>query len=317
MFLVCGEAIFDFFMKEDSAKSLNFDARMGGSPYNVAVGLRRLGIDTALFTGMANDFLGGKLLRSLVNEGVATGYIIQKAGPTTLSIVELESAGVPRYAFYGQGAADRSLQLADLPALDETIPGLHFGSFSLVCEPTASTLLALGQRECARRLISFDPNVRLVAVSELDIWRRRVADWIALAHVIKVSWEDLTTLFPQADPLAVIESWMAEGVALVVLTKGAAGAVALTARCSVEVAAPHISVVDTVGAGDAFQAALLYGLLTRGVSEVAQLAALEPEILREILAFASVAGAVTCTRAGADLPGIADIRAFSPTPPKA
>src|ERR1700722_11569955 len=104
MFVVCGEALFDFFMKEDSAKRLSFDARMGGSPYNVAVGLRRLGVDTALFTGMSNDFLGNKLLNSLVNEGVATGYIIpKKVEPTTLSIVELQSDGVPHYAFYGQG----------------------------------------------------------------------------------------------------------------------------------------------------------------------------------------------------------------------
>ena len=126
MFLVCGEALFDFFVNEDSAKRLSFDARMGGSPYNVAVGLRRLGIDTAFFSGLSNDFLGSKLLHSLAAEGVVTGYIIPKTEPTTLSIVELETAGVPRYAFYGQGAADRSLQLTDLPALDAAISGLHF-----------------------------------------------------------------------------------------------------------------------------------------------------------------------------------------------
>jgi fructokinase len=314
MFLVCGEALFDFFLKTDSAHSLNFDARMGGSPYNVAVGLRRLGMDTALFTGLSDDFLGGKLLRALVAEGVATGYIIQKSAPTTLSIVELETAGIPRYAFYGQGAADRVLQPADLPTLDATILGLHFGSFSLVCEPTASTLHAFGKRESTRRLISFDPNIRLIAVSDLDLWRRRVADWVALADVIKVSLEDLTTLFPQADPLAVIQGWLAEGVGLVVLTKGEAGAVAFTATCKTEVPAPQISVVDTVGAGDAFQAALLHGLLTRNVTTRAQLAALAPNILREILTFASIAGALTCTRAGADLPSLADILAFSAKP---
>ena len=140
---------------------------------------------------------------------------------------------------------------------------------------------------------------------------------MALAHVIKVSWEDLTTLFPQADPLAVVKGWVEKGVALVVLTKGAAGAVALTAHRTVEVAAPPISVVDTVGAGDAFQAALLYGLLTRGLTQVTQVAELESETLREIIAFATVAGAVTCSRLGADLPSIADVRTFSPTLPKA
>jgi fructokinase len=139
---------------------------------------------------------------------------------------------------------------------------------------------------------------------------------VALAHVVKVSWEDLTTLFPQADPLAVVEGWMAEGVALVVLTKGEAGALARTAHCSIEVPAPPVSVVDTVGAGDAYQAALLYGLLTRGFTKVAQLAVLAPEILREILTFASIAGAVTCTRAGADLPSVADIHAFLAKRPK-
>ena len=288
-------------------EAVRFEARRGGSPYNVAVGLARLGAQVGFLSGISQDFLGTALLDALRAEGVATNYVVMKQAPTTLSLVMLDEAGVPSYAFYGAGAADRAVSLRDLPLLDPAVGCVHFGSYSLVCEPAGGTYLALGWREAKGRLISVDPNVRLTVAPDVALWRGRVADWVKLAHVIKVSAEDLHALYPGVAPLDMARGWVREGVGLVVVTRGGDGAFAVTAHAYAEVAAPKVRVVDTVGAGDAFQAALLHRLDALGCRGLAELVALTEEDLRHLLGFAAMAGALACGRAGADLPRIDEV----------
>ena len=109
----------------------------------------------------STDVLGRRLHDLLARERVCRDYIVDKPQRSTLVLVALDAAGVPRYSFYGEGCADRELVPADLPALADGISGLHFGSYTLVTEPTASTYFALAQRERGRRLISLDPNCLL------------------------------------------------------------------------------------------------------------------------------------------------------------
>ena len=161
MFLSCGEALFDFFPSSETDTGFIFDARIGGSPFNVAVGLSRLGRDAALFTSLSMDPLGRRLERTLREEGVETRYIVNKQNPTTLALVGFESGGVPRYNFYGHEAADCSVSDEDLPDLPQSVTALHFGSYSLVVEPTGSSMLQLARRYCEQKLVSFDPNLRL------------------------------------------------------------------------------------------------------------------------------------------------------------
>jgi fructokinase len=310
MFLVCGEALFDMFAHNAAAEgALNFAAHRGGSPYNVAVGLARMGSESGFFAGVSTDFFGDMLCAALESEGVRADYIVRKPNPTTLSFVLLDPAGSPRYTFFGTDAADRALLPADLPTLPAAVTALHFGSFALAVAPVADTLLQFGRAMAGQRLISYDPNIRLSVVPEIALWRTRVDAWLAIADLVKVSQEDLQSLYPGADDAEIARSWAARGPGLVVVTRGGAGAVAYHGGAQIEVAAPAVKVVDTVGAGDSFQAALLHGLCQHGVVSRATLAALPPDALRATLNLAAAAAAITCTRAGADLPRAAEVLA--------
>lgn len=306
MFLVCGEALYDVFIAGETPEGLALDARIGGSPWNVAKGLARLGQPAALFAGLSQDALGDRLAASVREEGVAETALRRKPLLTTLALVGLGPDGAARYSFYNEGSADRALAMADLPPLDG-VRGVHVGSYSLVTEPTGSTLLALAGAAQGRALVSLDPNLRLAIAPDLALWRERIAAFRAAAHLVKASDEDLAALHPGRDPEETAAGWAAEGAALVVVTKGAAGAVAFGKGAPLRVHAPAVPVADTVGAGDTFQAALLAGLAELGRASPAGLAALTAEETRRLLSFAAAAAAITCTRRGADLPRRAEL----------
>jgi fructokinase len=302
MFLVCGEALFDLFVEPAAEFDLRFDGRIGGSPFNVAVGLARLGRPAALFTGLSTDFLGQRLAAALTADGVDTRFLLRKAAPTTLSLVGLAADGTPSYAFYGRGAADRSVEPSEIPELGPEVAALHLGSYSLVARPTADAFAALAAREARRRLVSLDPNVRLNVEPDLEVWRARIAALVGHADLIKASSEDLSPLCPGRPLETVAEDWLGRGVRLVVVTRGAEGAVAFTGRARVTLSGEAVEVVDTVGAGDAFQAALLCALDELGLASRAGLESLDEPTVRRCLAFASRAAAIVCSRRGAALP---------------
>lgn len=306
MYLVCGEALFDFFSENDAsglASKVNFKAIAGGSPFNVAVGLRRLGVDAALLAGLSTDYLGRRLLQVLQDEGVCQDYLLDFAAPTTLAMVAVGANGSPQYSFRGEGCADRQLQPEHLPALGPEVRGLHIGSFSLVVQPIADTLLALVRRESGKRLISLDPNVRLNPEPDIDLWRNRIATLVELADLIKVSDEDLHLLYPGQDPAQVIEGWLQHRCQLVFLTRGGAGASVFSrAHGSWSTPASAVKIVDTVGAGDTFQAALIAWLTEQQLDSVEGVKQLGREQIDRMLKFAVQAAALTCSKTGPDLP---------------
>lgn len=299
MYLVCGEALFDAFAPSEPGHDLRLIARPGGSPFNVAIGLTRLGHRAALFTALSTDVLGRRLHDLLAREGVCLDYLVDKPHRTTLALVALDTAGVPRYSFYGDGCADRELVPADLPALEDRIGGLHFGSYTLVIDPTASTQFALAQREFGRRLISLDPNVRPTVEPDMRVWRERLAQWRRLADIVKVSEEDLALLYPGMGLDEIAREWLRAPTRLLVVTRGAAGALGYCAQGCVEVPASEVAVVDTVGAGDSFQSALLSQLPDRAALQEAS-ASLQR--LGRVLAHATRAAAIACSREGANPP---------------
>ncbi|SDT60733.1 carbohydrate kinase family protein [Pseudomonas prosekii] len=306
MYLVCGEALFDFFSEDDAsglASEVNFKAIAGGSPFNVAVGLRRLGVDSALFAGLSTDYLGRRLQQVLQEEGVRADYLVDFAAPTTLAMVAVGANGSPHYSFRGEGCADRQLRLEHLPELGPQVRGLHIGSFSLVVQPIADTLLALVGRESGKRLISLDPNVRLNPEPNIDLWRSRIAELVELADLIKVSDEDLSLLYPEQDPQRVIESWLTHRCQLVFLTRGGEGASVFSrAHGSWSVPACSVTIADTVGAGDTFQAALITWLTEQQLDSVDGVQRLSREQIDAMLKFAVQAAALTCGKTGPDLP---------------
>lgn len=306
MFLVCGEALFDIFTRPDSGGALNklgLDAIAGGSPFNVAIGLRRLGVEAAFFAGLSSDYLGRRLRAVLDQEQVRSDYLIEFDAPTTLAMVAVGEDGSPTYSFRGEGCADRQLRLGHLPVLDAQVRGIHVGSFSLVVQPIADTLLALVARESHQRLISLDPNVRLNPAPDIQHWRTQIAAFAEHAHLIKVSDEDLHLLYPDVDPQQIAEGWLHKRSELVVVTRGTQGASIFTRhQGSWSVPARPVQTADTVGAGDTFQAALLTFLSERQLDSPASLAAMPRDSLDQMLRFAAEAAALTCTRVGPDLP---------------
>ena len=303
MFVVCGEALFDVFAAGDTPTGMALDARIGGSPFNVAVGLSRLGQRTAFMGGMSRGFLGERLLRALREEGVGEQCLALLDAPTTLSLIGVDARGVPSYSFYGAGCADRLLPAAVLDTVPADTLAIHFGSYAMVVGPdTAATQRALVEREHTRRVIAYDPNVRLNVEPGLDVWRDTL-DWMAArTHLLKVSDEDLGLLYPGTPHAELAARWRAAGVAAVVVTRGGEGAQAWTAAGEVTVAPVRVAVVDTVGAGDTFQAAMLTALAERGALSPAGLRALDTAQWAEVLSFAARAAAITCSRRGADLP---------------
>lgn len=309
MILVCGEALFDLFAEDGDGGTLTLDARIGGSPFNVAIGLARLEVPVAYFGGLSRDFFGRRLKAALEREGVDTSLVIDSDALTTLSVVGLDASGSPAYSFYGEGAADRLVTPSDLPALAEGIDTIHLGSFSALVPPVGDALLHLVRREHGRRLVAYDPNIRPTVVADLAAWRGRLDALLPNVDLLKISAEDAQTLYPGTDPAELARDWLARGPALVVVTRGREGASAFTATSTASVAGRPVTVADTVGAGDTFQAALLARLGDTAARSRAGLSGLGDDALADLLEYAGRASAITCTRRGADLPRRAELAA--------
>jgi fructokinase len=308
MFLVCGEALFDLFLESEAGPAAaTYAARAGGSPFNVAIGLARLGQPSGLLTGLSRDLLGERLAQVLASEGVSTRYAVPTDRPTTISLVGLDTHGVPAYQFYKNGSADTGVVEADLPALGPEVVGLHFGSYSLAAKPVADAFAALARRH-ADGFISVDPNVRPTVEPDMDVWRERMAALFPLADLVKISAEDLELLRPGTSAETLAADLTGQGVTLVVVTDGCEAAHGFTAGgLRASAVPPRVKVVDTVGAGDTFQAALISRLLRDPDGPKAALASLQAGPLEGILGYAARAAAITCSRRGADLPRAAEL----------
>jgi fructokinase len=301
MIVSCGEALIDFLPATTADGTPAYVPRPGGSPFNVAIGIGRLGAPAGFFGAISGDAFGATLHAALAESGVDRSYVARSERPTTLAFVTAATAG-PLYTFFDEGSAGRMLTEMDLPAFTTAVTALHFGSLSLATEPCGSAYEALMQRERPDRVISLDPNVRAALVKNRDGYVARIERMVAMSDIVRVSDADLDYLAPDGSFDAVAGRWLAAGVKLVVLSKGAAGAEARGLSAGARVAARPVTVVDDVGAGDAFTAALLVHLSQGGHLDKRALARLDAAGLRNALEFASAAAALSVSRAGADPP---------------
>lgn len=307
MIISCGDALCDLVAAPEAvAGAISLEGRVGGSTLNVALGLARLGAPAGYLAKNSTDVFGQRIESFLNANGVDTSLIAPSPRNSTLAIVDVGADGHPTYAFYTSGTADRSLEPRDLPeTLPEAVRAVHVGSYSTAIEPTAGTLLALVRREAGRKFISYDPNIRLSIEPGLDHWRAQVAAFGACADLIKASDEDVASLYPDGGIEVFAQGCLGRGAGLVFVTLGPKGAVAFAADGRrAEVPGVAVRVVDTVGAGDTFQAAALWWLWSHDQLSRAALGAVD---LGGLLRFATRAAAVTCSRRGADLPTLADL----------
>ncbi len=296
-----GEILVDFTPIVEEGRTVGFRMHPGGSPFNVAVALARLGVPVEFAGKVSTDFFGRFLMDVLTREGVGTRFLRRSDAPTTLAFVALEG-GEPSFAFYGAGAADTLLSADELPEDIVTSPVLHCGSISLLRGVTADTIVTLVARMRRTSFLSCDPNIRPSLVADPDEFRRTLRELFASSDVVKMSAADASWIFPDRPLPGVASEVLGLGAAMAVITRGSRGASAWTAATSAEVGAPQVPVVDTVGAGDAFTAGLLYALDELGATSRPALEGLTAASLHRVLRIASAAAALTCTRAGADPP---------------
>ncbi len=301
MILCCGEALIDMLPRETSAGEPAFAPHAGGAVFNTAIALGRLGAPTGFFSGLSNDLFGTQLTETLAASKVDTSLCARSNRPTTLAFVRLVE-GQATYAFYDENTAGRLLSRDELPALPETVETLFFGGISLVNDPAASTYAAMMAREAASRVTMIDPNIRPGFITDATAYRARIAEMIAMADIVKLSDEDLHWLEGPGDMTGLARCILARGPKLVLITEGSKGARAITLTQDRFVAATAVTVADTVGAGDTFNAGVLAALHRAGVLSKAALAELSDETLDAALSLGTRAAAITVSRAGANPP---------------
>lgn len=301
MILCCGEALIDMIPRTLSDGRQAFLPVAGGAVFNTAIATGRLGAPVGLLTGLSTDFFGGMLGETLNASGVDSSCAVISDRPTTLAFVRL-AGGKADYAFYDENTAGRMLGETDLPSLPEAVDTLFFGGISLVAEPCGSTYETLMAREAEGRVTMLDPNIRPGFVTDERAYRERLDRMIGLADIVKLSDEDLGWLCGAGDPAAQAAALLAHGPTLVILTQGATGARGFLASGRVDVKSAPIAVVDTVGAGDTFNAGVLSVLHERGRLSKEAIANLSEGDLRVALEMGAAAAAVTVSRAGSEPP---------------
>jgi fructokinase len=294
--LVVGEALVDVIVG-DGVDGVAGE-HPGGSPANVAFGLARLGSQVALLTDLGDDEYGRLVREHLVQAGVVLVSQNRPGGVTSSATAVLASDGSARYEF--KLAWDVDVSLAPLA------PTVHTGSLGAVLGDERVLQLIAARR--SESVISYDPNIRPDAMGPRGELLVRVERLVGLSDLVKVSDEDLAWLYPAVSAQNAAQAWAQLGPRAVIVTCGADGVRAFTPDANLRVAAFEATVLDTVGAGDSFMAALLHSLLGAGVRCADDLR-LGADGWRAALAFAAAAAAVTVTRSGADLPWLAEVEA--------
>ncbi|MTG88904.1 carbohydrate kinase [Cellulosimicrobium sp. BIT-GX5] len=298
--LVVGEALIDVVHRADGS----VDEHPGGSLANVALTLGRLGRDARLATWVADDAHGAAVRAWLDDSAVTLAPGSTGADRTSVATAHLDAHGAATYEF------DLEWRVPPGTAADAGTLAVHTGSIAAVLEPGASDVRALVATARDTATVTYDPNARPALMGDPVDARSRIEALVALADVVKVSDEDVAWLVPGADPVAVARDWLALGPALVVVTLGGEGAVAVAAAGEQRVTAPRVEVVDTVGAGDSFMGALLDGLWDAGLLGADRrdaLRAIDAATLAGLLERCVAVAAITVSRAGANPPRRAEL----------
>jgi fructokinase len=301
MILCCGEALIDMLPRKGADGADVYQPFLGGSVYNTAVALARLGTPTGFFAGLSEDFFGDSLLEGLKAAGVSTKHIKRKDLHTTLALVKLTD-GHARYSFIDEGSAGRMLTKSDMPKLSKSITALHFGSISLIPEPSGGTYEALLKKASKSHVISLDPNIRPTVIKDKKKHLSRLKRLMAKADLIKISDEDVKWMTGKQNFAKAAKGWLKDGAKIVAITRGGEGVEVFTKLHSLSLAAPKVKVADTVGAGDTFTAGFLTYLHRNSLLTKKAMAAIEATQLMHAAEFAMKAAAVTVSRFGADPP---------------
>jgi fructokinase len=323
MIICCGEALIDMVPANIPGRGEGFLPLPGGSPFNTAIAIGRLGAPVSFLGRFSTDFFGETLMKRLKTNRVSPDLMIRSAQNSTLAFVKLEKNKEPQYVFYTEGAADRSLTVEDLPKkLPDETHCIVFGSIAMAMEPVSTAIETLVLRENALQgqgkeapVISFDPNIRPFMIADKKAYVKRLEKWIAASTIAKISSEDFKFLYPELELEKALQKILAMGPRLAITTLGPKGAIALLRRNDgsiTRVSAPVVDlpVADTIGAGDTFHGAFLAWLERKGKMSRQALAALTEAELYNALFFANKAASIVCSRQGAEPPTLREVEAL-------
>jgi fructokinase len=304
MILVSGEALVDLIPDRDRKNA--YDAVLGGSPFNVAIGLGRLGSSTAFVSRLSNDPNGEDLAAALSEAGVDLSFVARDARPSPLAFVTRGTAqSGARYSFY-----------LDATAFDGAWPfpriwpkgakHLHVGSIAAVDPRHGTSVVEALSMARSFGTTSFDPNIRPLVTPDRETVVLLVERQVALSSFVKASDEDLRWLYPDRHPEASVANWALRGPSFCIMTRGEQGAVAYIQGERLVASSRVVNIVDTVGAGDSFMSALIAAMDADGALGAGARAPTSAD-LNKWLAFAMTAAAITCTRKGSDPPTRAEV----------
>ena len=301
MILCCGEALIDMLPRTTTEGEPAFAPYVGGAVFNTAIALGRLGAPAGFFSGLSSDLFGGQFREALGASKVSSTYAHTSPRPTTLAFVRLDN-GQATYTFYDENTAGRMLCVDDLPVLGDDVEAMLFGAISLISEPAGGTYEEFMRREQHRRVMMLDPNIRPNFIPDKERHLKRIRAMMAMADIVKLSDEDLDWFEDGRAHEDTIRDWLERGPKLIVVTHGGKGAVAYTKAHTVTVVPDKVAVVDTVGAGDTFNAGLLASLHEQGLLSKEAVGTLGAEAIRKALSLGTKAAGVTVSRAGANPP---------------
>ncbi|NLL37332.1 MAG: carbohydrate kinase [Fretibacterium sp.] len=311
--LCSGEILYDFLSTTPGVglgKSESFEKRPGGSPFNIAVGLARLGQRTAFLTKLGDDAFGLELRDLIEREGIDLRYIVKGKGQnTTLAMAAIDADGKPEFRFYRDNAADVSLTRSEVPEIHPSDLAIyHFGSVALGEPPASETYIQIfHEMKRAGVLTALDPNIRPLYLRDKPHFRPRLLEWISQVDVLKLSDDDLAWTSERSGVEEGLAALPLNPDGLVIVTEGARGARALWQGRTVRVPGFAVKVAETTGCGDSFLAGTLFCL-----APLASLSCLDEAKLVETLRFSCACSALVASRRGAAnaMPSLEETEAF-------
>jgi fructokinase len=299
--VVGGEALVDLV----AGAGDDLAAHLGGGPFNCARTLGRLERPVAYLGRISSDRFGVRLREQLAADGVSLDAVVDTDDPTTLALAEVDDAGAATYRFYVEGTSAPGLTPeAALSALPASVGAVHVGTLGLVFEPTADALEAVVGAVPEAALVMIDVNVRAPVIRDPATYRARLERLLGRCHVLKASDDDLAWLDPDRGAVAAARALLGARPAVVLLTRGAQGATVVTSGGEVDVTAPAVEIVDTIGAGDAFGGGFLawWRRAGLGAEDLARGGA-----VLDATRFGCVVAGRTVERAGASPPRLAEV----------
>jgi len=301
MIICCGEALIDMIPTTLDSGETAFIPKIGGAILNTSICLGRLGANVGFLGAVSKDLFGEMIFEELNNSKVNTSFCIETSNNTTLAFAKIAN-GTTTYSFFDENSSNRTICLKDVVLDDSVVDTIYVGGISLMSEPNGTEIENFIAKESSKKIVFYDPNVRPNFIEDRSLFIQRFEKILSQSDIIKISEEDLEWLYPNGSFEEIYKQWLNLGLSIIVLTKGSEGAIIKTKNYEVTSRGEKVEVVDTIGAGDIFNGALLYSLSKHKSFSKKDLINIDKESLEESLKFANKVAAISVGRTGANPP---------------